>query len=64
MKPLKPAARIGLMIFAIVLAAGTIAVFLARRPGWLRIQRYVMGTVLGGLAVSLAVDTSGPAKAS
>lgn len=49
---------------SIVLAAGTIAVFLARRPGWLRAQRYVMGTVLGGLAVSLAVDTSGPAKAN
>ncbi|MBC2907812.1 LysE family translocator [Streptomyces cupreus] len=49
---------------SIVLAAGTIAVFLARRPGWLRVQRYAMGTVLGGLAVSLAVDTSGPVRAS
>ncbi|MET9070867.1 LysE family translocator [Streptomyces sp. NPDC004232] len=46
---------------AIVLAAGTIAVFLARRPSWLRMQRWVMGTVLGGLALSLAADTSGPA---
>ncbi|MGV4984337.1 LysE family translocator [Streptomyces sp. NPDC001709] len=46
---------------AIVLAAGTIAVFLARRPSWLKIQRWLMGTVLGGLAVSLAADTSGPA---
>ncbi|QHA05507.1 LysE family transporter [Streptomyces broussonetiae] len=45
----------------IVLAAGTIAVFLARRPSWLKVQRYLMGTVLGTLAVSLAVDTSGPA---
>ncbi|AOR33547.1 lysine transporter LysE [Streptomyces fodineus] len=45
----------------IVLAAGTIAVFLARRPSWLKAQRRLMGTVLGGLAVSLAVDTSGPA---
>lgn len=44
---------------AIVMAAGTIAVFLSRRPTWLRAQRYLMGTVLGGLAVSLAVDTSG-----
>ncbi|GAA0920730.1 LysE family translocator [Streptomyces thermoalcalitolerans] len=48
----------------IVLAAGTIAVFLSRRPSWLRAQRYMMGTVLGALAVSLAVDTSGPARAS
>lgn len=47
--------------FVIVLAAGTIAVFLARRPSWLKVQRYLMGTVLGALAVSLAADTSGPA---
>ncbi|MET8131426.1 LysE family translocator [Streptomyces sp. NPDC005251] len=46
---------------SIVLAAGTIAVFLSRRPSWLKMQRYMMGTVLGGLAVSLAVNTSGPA---
>ncbi|WP_461018383.1 LysE family translocator [Streptomyces daliensis] len=45
---------------AIVLAAGTIAVFLGRRPSWLRVQRYVMGTVLGALAVTLALDTSRP----
>ncbi|OLZ71416.1 lysine transporter LysE [Streptomyces sp. IMTB 2501] len=45
----------------IVLAAGTIAVFLARRPSWLKVQRWLMGTVLGALAVSLAADTSGPA---
>ncbi|MEU2712471.1 LysE family translocator [Streptomyces sp. NPDC007205] len=46
---------------AIALGAGTIAVFLSRRPSWLKVQRYLMGTVLGALAVSLAVDTSGPA---
>ena len=40
----------------IVLTAGTLAVFLARRPGWLRAQRYVMGTVLGGLALRLATE--------
>ncbi|MGW3202644.1 LysE family translocator [Streptomyces sp. NPDC001135] len=45
----------------IVLAAGTIAAFLSRRPSWLKAQRYLMGTVLGALAVSLAADTSGPA---
>ncbi|MFB7494634.1 LysE family translocator [Streptomyces sp. NPDC056161] len=47
----------------IVLTAGTIAVFLARRPSWLRAQRYLMGTVLGGLAVSLALDTPDAAHA-
>ncbi|MFC1400973.1 MULTISPECIES: LysE family translocator [Streptacidiphilus] len=41
---------------AIVLAAGSIALFLARRPAWLRIQRYLMGTVLGALAVRLATE--------
>ncbi|HEY3502387.1 MAG TPA: LysE family translocator [Actinocatenispora sp.] len=45
---------------AIVLAAGTIAQFLSRRPTWLRAQRYVMGTVLGALAVKLATDHARP----
>ncbi|MEU9712117.1 MULTISPECIES: LysE family translocator [unclassified Streptomyces] len=45
----------------IVLAAGSIAVFLARRPSWLRAQRCLMGTALGLLAVSVATDTSAPA---
>ncbi|PZH06898.1 lysine transporter LysE [Streptomyces sp. NTH33] len=45
---------------AIVLAAGTVSGFLARRPSWLKVQRYLMGTALGTLAVSLAVDTSTP----
>ncbi|MFI5496084.1 LysE family translocator [Actinoplanes sp. NPDC051859] len=40
----------------LVLAAGTIAVFLARRPSWLRVQRYVTGTALGLIAVKLATD--------
>jgi threonine/homoserine/homoserine lactone efflux protein len=48
---------------AIVTAAGGIAVFLARRPGWLRVQRLVMGTVLGALAVRLATDRGRPAAA-
>lgn len=48
----------------IVLAAGTISVFLTRRPSWLKVQRYLMGTALGVLAVSLAVDTSMPAGPS
>lgn len=40
----------------IVFTAGTVAAFLATRPTWVQIQRYVMATVLGGLAVRLAVD--------
>jgi threonine/homoserine/homoserine lactone efflux protein len=40
----------------ILLAAGSIAVFLARRPTWLKMQRYFMGTVLGLLAIKLASD--------
>ncbi|MER6298358.1 LysE family translocator [Kitasatospora sp. NPDC001539] len=40
----------------IALSAGTIATFLNRRPAWLRVQRYAMGTVLGGLAVHIAAD--------
>lgn len=38
----------------IVLGAGTVAAFLAARPGWVRTQRYVMGGVLGALAVRVA----------
>jgi threonine/homoserine/homoserine lactone efflux protein len=40
----------------IVLSAGSIAGFLNKRPGWLRAQRYVMGTVLGGLAFRIAAE--------
>jgi threonine/homoserine/homoserine lactone efflux protein len=40
----------------IVLSAGTVAGFLGQRPGWLRAQRYVMGTALGGLAVKIAAE--------
>jgi len=49
---------------SIVLAAGSIAVFLARRPSWLKVQRYMMGTALALLAVSVALDTSMPADSS
>ena len=44
----------------IVLAASAIALFLARRPAWLRVQRYLMGTVLGTLAIKLATDHARP----
>lgn len=40
----------------IALAAGGIAAFLAERPLWLAIQRWLMGCVLGGLAVRMALD--------
>ncbi|MEW1615944.1 MULTISPECIES: LysE family translocator [unclassified Streptomyces] len=49
---------------SIVLAAGSIAVFLARRPAWLKVQRYMMGTALALLAVSVTLDTSMPARSS
>ncbi|GAB2960754.1 LysE family translocator [Nonomuraea fastidiosa] len=42
----------------IVISAGSLAAFLARRPVWLRIQRYLTGTVLGVFAVSMATDRS------
>jgi threonine/homoserine/homoserine lactone efflux protein len=40
----------------VVLSAGSIAVFLAARPGWITAQRWLMATVLGGLAVRIATD--------
>lgn len=40
----------------IALAAGGIATFLIRHPGWLVAQRWFMGTVLGGLAVQMATE--------
>jgi threonine/homoserine/homoserine lactone efflux protein len=39
------------------LAAGSIARFLARRPTWAKVQRWLMGCVLGGLAVRMAVES-------
>lgn len=48
---------ISLSVNALVaVAAGSIAVFLMRRPSWLSIQRWLMGTVLGGLAVSMLAE--------
>ena len=40
----------------IALMAGSIAVFLGSRPLWLTLQRWLMGTVLAGLAVRMAMD--------
>jgi len=41
---------------SIDLSAGTIAGLLSQRPGIATAQRWVMGTVLGGLAVRMAMD--------
>ncbi len=40
----------------IALTAGSIALFLGTRPSWLLVQRYLMGTVLAGLAVRIAFE--------
>lgn len=40
----------------IAMAAGTIAVFLAGRPLWLVVQRWLMGAVLAGLAIRIATQ--------
>lgn len=41
----------------IVLTAGSIATFLAGRPAWLSMQRWLMGGVLGALALRMAMDS-------
>jgi threonine/homoserine/homoserine lactone efflux protein len=41
----------------ITLAAGSIALFLSTRPSWMLVQRYLIGTVLAGLAVRMAIET-------
>ncbi|MBA3446174.1 MAG: LysE family translocator [Pseudaminobacter sp.] len=40
----------------IAITAGSIAGFLAGRPAWVVAQRWMMGTVLAGLAVKMATD--------
>src|SRR3984885_10865985 len=40
----------------ITLGAGSIALFLGTRPTWMLVQRWLMGTVLAGLAVRMAVE--------
>lgn len=40
----------------IAMAAGSIALFLATRPGWASFQRYLMGFVLTGLAIRMATE--------
>ncbi len=40
----------------IAMAAGSIALFLTRRPSWLKVQRWLMGGVLTALAVRMATE--------
>jgi threonine/homoserine/homoserine lactone efflux protein len=40
----------------VAVAAGSIAAFLAARPTWAKAQRWLMGCVLGGLAVRMVAD--------
>ncbi|SCF12391.1 Threonine/homoserine/homoserine lactone efflux protein [Micromonospora coriariae] len=48
----------------IVLSAGALAGFFARRPAWLRVQQWVTGTALAALAVRIATDRSRAAIAT
>ncbi|ACT13741.1 MULTISPECIES: LysE family translocator [Pectobacterium] len=48
---------ISLMVNAvIVIVAGSIAGFLSGRPSWIKVQRWLMGTVLAGLAFKIAFE--------
>ena len=40
----------------LAITASTIAGFLGKRPAWLAVQRRLMGTVLAGLALRMALD--------
>ena len=40
-----------------VFAAGAITAWLSQRPLWTAVQRWVLGVVLAGIALRLAVDT-------
>lgn len=46
---------------AIILAAGSTAAFLQRKPQWIRWQKWVTGTLLGAIGVKLAFDAPAPA---
>jgi threonine/homoserine/homoserine lactone efflux protein len=44
----------------IIFGAGGIALFLGRSTGWIKAQRYVMGSVLAALAVRIAFEEKRP----
>ena len=39
-----------------ILCAGRVASFLIRRPRWVQVQRWIMGSVLGALAARMAIE--------
>lgn len=41
----------------IACAAGSIAIFLTTRPAWALVQRWIMGSVLAGLALRMALES-------
>ena len=48
---------ISVMVNALIaISAGSLAAFLGRRPTWLSVQRWLMGTVLAALAVRMATE--------
>ncbi|HET6985586.1 MAG TPA: LysE family translocator [Kribbella sp.] len=52
---------VGVVMNAVfVITAGSIAVFLSRRPTWMRIHRYITGTALAVFAIRLATDRARP----
>ncbi|WP_192459245.1 LysE family translocator [Musicola keenii] len=42
---------------SLIVIAGSIAAFLSGRPLWQRVQRWLMGTILAGLAIRMLVDS-------
>jgi threonine/homoserine/homoserine lactone efflux protein len=40
----------------IAVSAGSVAALLATRPRWIRVQRWLMGTVLAALALRMATE--------
>jgi threonine/homoserine/homoserine lactone efflux protein len=52
---------VGVVMNAVfIVTAGSIAVFLSRRPTWMRIHRYLTGTALAVFAIRLATDRARP----
>lgn len=41
---------------AIILAAGSVASFLQRKPVWMRWQKWITRTILGAIGIKLAID--------
>ncbi|MFI6678368.1 LysE family translocator [Kribbella sp. NPDC050470] len=52
---------VGVAVNAIfVITAGAVAIFLSRRPTWMRIHRYLTGTALAFFAIRLVTDRARP----